>query len=140
MTALQQRHKNYLLFTAFIIGSFGPVFLLGSTNQTAAAANFTLDLLDFPLDGVQILNTPTSHFLSALTGGFLFGWGITILGLRQWVFDSNPEGVRKAIVAGIIAWCCLDSLGSALAGATSNVFFNLLVLTAAIGPLWKKSN
>lgn len=140
MTDLQKRQKNYLLFTAFIIGSFGPIFMLGSTNKTATAANFTLDLLDFPLDGAQTLSTPTSHFLSAHTGGFLFGWGITILGLRQWVFDSNPDGVRKAIVTGIIAWCCLDSLGSVLAGATSNVLFNLAVLTAAIGPLWKKSN
>ena len=36
------------------------------------------------------------RFLSALTGGFLFGWGILIACLRQWVYDLAPDPTRLA--------------------------------------------
>ncbi len=140
VTITPRVQKNYLLITALVIGSFGPVFSLGAWESTSLPAQFTLDLLNFPLDKVQHFHEPTTRFLSALTGGFLLGWGITIAGLRQWVFDFNPEGVRKTVVAGIMAWCIADSTGSVLAGANSNVFFNLLVLVLTIGPLYKKAS
>ena len=77
------------------------------------------------------------RFLSALTGGFLFGWGVLILCLRQWVYDVAPEPTRRAVVAGLLAWCVLDSAGSIAAGVPSNAAFNVLVLVLAVGPLWR---
>jgi hypothetical protein len=136
-TQTKQFQKNYLLVTAFVIGSFGPVFFLGTILSTAEPARWTLDILNWPIDGIENYSAPTTRFLSALTGGFLLGWGITILCLRKWVYDIAPEAVRKSVLVGILAWFFLDSAGSVASGATSNAFFNIIILLLAVGPLWK---
>ena len=133
----QKFHKFWLLITAFVIWSFGPVFFLGTMPATAEPARWTLDLLSWPLDGVQTFAAPDTRFLSALTGGFLLGWGIMILGLRTWVYDAAPEGVRRAVLTGVLAWFVLDSAGSIASGNPSNAFFNVFVLLLAVGPLWR---
>lgn len=125
------------MVTAITIASFGPVFFLGTMLPTSEAARLSLDLLSWPIDGRETYSDPTTRFLSALTGGFLFGWGMTTWCLRKWVYDLAPEGVRKSVVTGLLSWCILDSLGSFASGNTSNVLFNLIVLIVAVGPLWK---
>ncbi|MFN8356636.1 MAG: hypothetical protein U0Y10_19435 [Spirosomataceae bacterium] len=130
-------HKSYLKFTAFVVGSFGPIFFLGTILSTSEPARWTLDLLSWPLDDIQNYEAPTTRFLSALTGGFLFGWGIMIWFLQKWIYDAAPEGVRKTVLAGLLAWFCLDSAGSVASQNPSNVFFNVIVLLLAVGPLWK---
>ncbi|AEI49123.1 hypothetical protein [Runella slithyformis] len=133
----QQFHKSYLKITAFVVGSFGPVFFFGTMLPTSEPARWTLDLLSLPIDGVQNYEAPTTRFLSALTGGFLFGWGVCIWFLQKWAYDKAPEEVRKSVLAGILAWFFLDSAGSVLSGNPSNAFINLLVFLLAVGPLWK---
>lgn len=130
-------HKAYLKVTAIVVGSFGPVFFLGSMLITAEPARFSLDLLSWPIDRAQNFEAPTTRFLSALTGGFLLGWGVCIWCLQKWVYDNAPEGVRKSVVTGLLAWCILDSAGSVASGNVSNIFFNLVVLLLAVGPLWR---
>lgn len=130
-------HKRWLKVTAIIVGSFGPVFFLGTMLPTAEPARLTLDLLSWPLDGAQIYAEPTTRFLSALTGGFLLGWGVMIWFLSSWVYDAAPEAVRRAVLAGILAWFALDSAGSIASGNAANALFNVLVLLLAVGPLWR---
>ena len=132
----QKFHKFWLVITAVVIGSFGPIFMLGAMEPTSGLARWTLDLLSWPLDGLQTYTDPTTQFLSALTGGFLFGWGVMVWGLRRWVYDAAPEGVRKAVLTGVLAWFLLDSLGSVLSGNPSNAFFNIIVLLISVGPMW----
>lgn len=130
-------HKQWLLLTAVIIGSFGPVFALGTMLSTAGPAAWTLDLLSWPIDGNMPFTAAPTRFLSALTGGFLFGWGVTIWLLRKHVYDLAPEAVRKAVVGGLVAWFVLDSAGSIASGNASNAAINVIVLLAAVGPLWR---
>lgn len=131
-----QIHKNWLKVTSVIVGSFGPVFFLGTMISTSEPARWTLDFLSFPVDGIQNFEAPTTRFLSALTGGFLFGWGICIWFLQKWVYDKAPEEVRRAVIAGLLAWFVLDSAGSLASSNPSNVIFNVIVLLVAVGPLW----
>ena len=133
----QKFHKFWLQITAFVIWSFGPVFFLGTMEPTLEPARFTLDFLSFPIDGATTYNSPDTRFLSALTGGFLLGWGVLILGLRYWVYDKAPEEVRKTIVISLLCWFFLDSLGSITSGNPSNALFNIAVLLLAMGPLWR---
>ncbi|MCI4647908.1 hypothetical protein [Phaeodactylibacter sp.] len=128
--------KRYLKFTALVVGAFGPVFFLGSMLPTAEPARWTLDLLSWPLDGAQSYAAETTRFLSALTGGFLLGWGVTIWGMSGRLFDAAPELVRRVVLSGILSWFVLDSTGSAASGNTPNVVFNTLILLLAVGPLW----
>ena len=140
MTLTIQSHKTWLLVTAIVVGSFGPIFFLGTMAQTSEPARLTLDILSWPIDGAQSYADPTLRFLSALTGGFLFGWGVMIFCLRQWVYDAAPEGVRRAVLAGLLAWFLLDSAGSAASGNETNVLFNVIVLLTAVGPLWRSAH
>ncbi|MFZ4660118.1 MAG: hypothetical protein ACOYNY_24120 [Caldilineaceae bacterium] len=129
-------HKFWLIISAFVIWSFGPIFALGSMESTSELARLTLDLLSWPLDNVQTFIDPTTRFLSALTGGFLFGWGIMVLCLRAWVYDAAPEGVRRSLLTGVLAWFVLDSAGSIASGNASNALFNVIVLLLVVGPMW----
>ena len=129
-------HKNWLIVTAVVIAAFGPVFFLGTMESTSEPARLTLDLLSWPIDQAQTYDDDTLRFLSALTGGFLLGWGVMILCLRAWAYDAAPDGVRKSVVVGVLAWFVLDSAGSIASGNPSNALFNVVVLLLAVGPLW----
>jgi hypothetical protein len=132
-------YKFYLKITAVVVGAFGPVFFLGTMLATSEPARWTLDLLTYPLDGAQSYEAATTRFLSALTGGFLFGWGVMIWGLSSWVYDKAPEAVRKSVLLGIMAWFVLDSTGSITSGNASNALYNIGVLIVAVGPLWRRA-
>ena len=133
----QKFHKFWLKITAIVIGAFGPVFFLGTMITTSEPARFTLDILSLPLDGLQNFNEPTTRFLSALTGGFLTGWGVMVWCLSIWVYDKAPEAIRKTVLTGVLAWFIFDSTGSIASGNPSNAVINILVLLIAVGPLWR---
>lgn len=71
-------HKFWLKITAIAIGAFGPLFFFGTMVDTLEPARWALDLLSWPLDGSITYQSPDMKFLSALTGGFLLGWGVMI--------------------------------------------------------------
>ncbi len=130
-------HKAWLKVTAVVVGSFGPVFFLGTMVGTMEPARFTLDLLSWPLDGATTYASPDTRFLSALTGGFLMGWGVMIWCLSSWVYDAAPEAVRRTVLASVLSWFVFDSAGSIASGNPSNAIFNVAVLLLAVGPLWR---
>ncbi len=132
----RKTHQFWLKVTAFVVGSFGPIFFLGTMETTLEPARWSLDLLSWPIDGMTTYESPDVRFLSALTGGFLLGWGVTIWFLAVKVYEHAPELVRRAVLAGLLSWFFLDSAGSIASGNTSNAFFNILVLLLAVGPLW----
>jgi hypothetical protein len=133
----QNFHKFWLKITSIVVGSFGPIFFLGTMSSTLEPARLTLDILSWPMDGATTYTAADTRFLSALTGGFLLGWGVTIWLLSELVYDKAPEGVRKTVLFGLLSWFFLDSAGSILSGNPSNAFFNILILLIAIGPMWK---
>jgi hypothetical protein len=130
-------HKFWLKVTAVVVGSFGPIFFLGTMASTLEPARLTLDLLSWPIDGATTYASPDTRFLSAVTGGFLLGWGVMIWCLSAWVYDAAPEGVRRTVLTGILAWFILDSAGSIASGNASNAAFNVAILLLAVGPLWR---
>jgi hypothetical protein len=132
-------HKFWLKIAAVVVGSFGPIFFLGAMPATSELARLTLDILSWPLDGATTYASPDTRFLSALTGGFLLGWGVTIWCLSEWVYDAAPEGVRKTVLVGLLSWFCLDSAGSIASGNASNAVFNIVVLLTAVGPMWRQA-
>lgn len=136
----QSFHRLWLKVTALIVGGFGPAFFLGTMAPTLEPARLTLDILSWPIDGASTYAAPDTRFLSALTGGFLFGWRVMFWCLSSWVHDLAAEPVRKSALTSILAWFLLDSAGSIASGNPSNVLFNVLVLLVAVGPLWRPAN
>lgn len=131
-----QLHKNWLKFSAIIIGFFGPVLFFGTMPEYSELARLGLDILTWPIDGFPSYESAEIRFLSALTGGFLVGWGVTVWCLSNWVYDDCPEGVRKSLVMGACCWFVLDSAGSISSGNAINAAFNVIVLLLIIGPMW----
>lgn len=129
-------HKRWLLVTGFVIAFYGPMLTLATVETLAEPARLVLDLLSWPLDGAQTFADPSMRFLAALSGGFLVGWGVMVWCLRAWVYDVAPEAVRRTVVIGALSWFVFDSVGSVLSANPSNVFFNILFLLLAIGPMW----
>jgi hypothetical protein len=130
-------HRRWLYLTAAIVGSFGPVFFLGSMVPTSLPARWSLDLLGWRLDRPSSFEPANIRLLSAVTGGYLLGWGVMSWGLARWVYPAAPEAVRRTVVLGLVSWFVLDSCGSFASGHPSNVAFNVVVLLAAVGPLWR---
>ncbi|MEZ5559173.1 MAG: hypothetical protein R3E86_11630 [Pseudomonadales bacterium] len=130
-------HRLWLKVSAVIIAAFGPVLFFGTMPDFNEPARLALDILAWPIDGFPSYQSREIWFLSALTGGFLMGWGATIWCLSVWVYDSAPEGVRKSVVTGTCCWFLLDSAGSITSGNAMNAVFNVLVLILVVGPLWR---
>jgi hypothetical protein len=130
-------HRFWMKITAVIVGSFGPVFFFGAMVPTSAPARLTLDVLAWRLNHPSSFDAIETRFLSAVTGGFLLGWGVMIWCLSAWVYPVAPDPVRRTVLASLLAWFCLDSAGSIASGNPSNAAFNVIVLLLAVGPLWR---
>ena len=131
----QKFQKKYLKISGFLVASFGPICFLGTMPETAEAGRFTLDILSWPLDGRESLADGTAKLLSALLGGFLLGYGVTIWQLSK-AYDKAPNIIRKVVVTGLCSWFILDSAGSIAGGHWSNAVWNIPILLAFVGPLW----
>lgn len=104
-----------------------------ATNELARLG---LDILTWSIDRFPSYQSEEIRFVSALTGGFLVGWGVTIWLLSIHVYDHAPEGVRKSVLTGVQAWFVFDSFGSITSGHWENAVWNVLVLLAVVGPMW----
>ena len=135
--ATQNQHKQWLKVSALVIGGFGPFLTLGTMPALNEPARWGLDLLTWPIDGFPSYEAPEMWFLSALTGGFLVGWGVMVWCLSVWVHDLAPEPVRRTVMVSVLAWFIVDSMGSVTSGNWPNALWNVLVLLAVIGPMWR---
>lgn len=126
-------HKQWLKCTAVFIACFGPVLLLSTVDWAVEPARWSLSFLS---QRAQTYNA-TTRFLSALTGGFLMGWGVTVWCLQAWVYDAAPEGVRRSVQVGALTWFVFDSAGSILSGNPINALMNIIALLLVVGPMWK---
>ena len=133
-------HKFWLKISALIIGGFGPFLTLGTMPAFNEPARWGLDLLTWPLDGFPSYKAPEMWFLSALTGGFLVGWGVMVWCLSIWIYDLAPELVRRTLMTSVLSWFLLDSLGSITSGNWPNALWNVLVLLLIIGPMWRPAS
>jgi len=129
-------HKVWLKISAIVIGFFGPVLTLGTIPETNELARLGLDILTWPVDRFPSYQSEEIRFLSALTGGFLVGWGVTVWALSDLAYDHAPDAVRKSVVFGACAWFVLDSVGSVTSGHWPNVLWNVLILLLVVGPIW----
>lgn len=135
----QQFHKFWLKLAGVSLALFGILGFLGTMPATNEPLRWSLDLLAWPLDGFPSYQSREIWFLSALAGGFLMGWGVTVWGMAHWLYDVASEPVRKTFLTGMCSWFLLDSAGSIASGNWPNAVWNIAVLLFLVGPLWKSS-
>ena len=128
-------HKLWLKVIALLVASVAPLLFLGTMEATSEPARLVLDFLNWPIDGQSSYSAPETRFLSALTAGFLIGWGVMIWYLAVAVYDHAPDAVRRAVIFGLVCWFLTDSTGSILSGHSMNVVFNVIFFLIGVGPI-----
>ncbi|MGI9410175.1 MAG: hypothetical protein ACR2OV_08875, partial [Hyphomicrobiaceae bacterium] len=72
----EQYAVGILKFGSALVVGFGVVIAMAAYPPTAGIARFLLDLVIWPVDGVQAISGPEMRLLSAVSGGVMVGWGI----------------------------------------------------------------
>lgn len=134
-----QTHKQWLRVSSIAISAYAFFFFLGSIKGFQKPIELILDLSNWPLNGLENYEAPTSIFLSAILGGVLFGWGVLIWILSS-IYEKEPEKIRKAVLTSLISWFVVDSIGCIISHNMSNTITNIGLLLVLVGPLWKKAS
>ncbi|MGI9409275.1 MAG: hypothetical protein ACR2OV_04330, partial [Hyphomicrobiaceae bacterium] len=100
-------------------------------------ARFLLDLVIWPVDGVQAISGPEMRLLSAVSGGVMVGWGILLWLVATRLYPKDPVLARTLILASIGTWFLIDSLASIVAGAPLNALLNVSFLVLFSWPLMR---
>ncbi|TMM53610.1 hypothetical protein FEE95_17050 [Maribacter algarum] len=129
-------HKIWLKISSILSMLYAALFFLGSIPKTKGAIEFVLDISSWPFDNVQNYDANTTEFLSAISGGILFGWAILIWLLSSKIYDLAPEQVRKIVLISLLSWFVVDSSGSIFSGNSNNAVTNIFLLIILVGPLW----
>lgn len=127
--------RLYLKVAADIVIVFGLVTALGAWPPAAGLLDFFADLLFWPVDGAQGVDTQAARLLAAIGGGVMAGWGATIYLLADRLYLREPALVRGILLTGLLVWFAIDSTGSVISGARLNVLGNLALLAMFLVPL-----
>ena len=132
------RKTLILKISSEILIGFGLLMFLSLWTPLSHVMSWFLDLAILPaFDGAQSFAATETRLLIAICGGICVGWGVMYYLIVAHVFEDNPKLGRKLILTPIIAWFCVDSLGSVLAGAPFNAVLNLSFLFMfAVPVLW----
>ena len=124
--------------SAAVVG-FGIVIAMAAYPPTAEIARFLLDLVIWPIDGVQSVSGSEIRLLSAVSGGVMVGWGILLWLVATRLYPKEPGLAKTMILASIWTWFGVDSLASILAGVPLNALLNISFLVLFSWPLLRTS-
>lgn len=129
-----ERTQAWVKTAAALVAAVGLVFALAAWPPLAGPLVFGVDLFIWPLDGLQTLAAPETRVFMAISGGLMFGWGVTLWKLAAHLMPTDPAAVRSITMTGLYCWFAVDSLASVMAGvpvnAVANVSFVVLFLFA----------
>ncbi len=113
----------------------GVVVALAAFPPTAMVTNILSDLVFWPFDGRQAVDTQTARLLAAIGGGVMFGWGVLLWQVATHLLPKEPALAASLIRTSVIAWFVLDCACSALAGGYLNIVLNVGFLALFLVPL-----
>ena len=106
-----------------------------SLQDEQAPTEVMFDLVFYPVDSAQVLDSDTARLLSAICGGLMFGLGVMLWVVATELCRKDPALGRRIILLGIVSWYVVDSSMSVAAGAPINVLFNTAFLLLFVLPL-----
>ena len=128
---------NVMKTAAALVVGFGVLALLGTHPATAEPLRVLIDMVFWPLDGMETLSAPATRLVCAIGGGLMVGWGLMLWQVVTRLYPRDPELARTMILTSIGAWFIVDSAGSIAAGAPVNGVLNIGFLLAFAIPLWR---
>ena len=127
---------RWLRLGAGITIAFGLLIAAAAIPALSGPAALLLDLVYFPVDGLQAPDGQAARLLSAIGGGMTVGAGALLWLVATRVYPADPALGRTLIVTGVGCWFVVDSLMSIAAGAPLNAFFNVGFLLLFVVPVW----
>lgn len=121
------------LAAATVIG-FGLMMAAAAVPSLTAPTALLLDLVFFPVDSSPTMAEPVVRFLSAICGGVLVGWGVSIWLIVTRLLPRDPALARQLILVSVCSWFLVDSCGSILSGGHWNVVGNIGFLLIFLVP------
>ena len=114
---------------------FGLIVAGTAHPATAGITRFLVDLIFWPVDGLQSVDAPETRLLGAVCGGIMAGWGLMIWLVTTRLYPREPALARSIVLGSAAVWFVIDSVGSIVAGAPLNAVFNVGFLLAFWLPL-----
>ena len=130
---------RWLQAGAAITVGFGLLMAAAAIPALQAPTEFLLDLIFFPVDQGQTMDTAAARLLTAITGGLMTGMGVMLWIVATELCPRDPALGRRLIFLGIGSWYVVDSSMSVAAGAPLNVLFNAGFLLIFVVPAWRLS-
>jgi hypothetical protein len=128
---------RWLKIASVITVGFGLLLAVAAIPAMGGPAEFLLDLVYFPVDGTQTVDSSAARLLNAITGGLMTGLGVMTFLIADELMPREPALARRILLAGIGAWYLIDSSMSIAAGAPLNAVFNTGFLLMFFLPVWK---
>ena len=128
---------RWLRIASVVTVGFGFLLAMAAIPAMGGPAQFLLDLIYFPIDGAQAVDSSAARLVNAITGGLMTGLGVITFLIAGELLPREPALARRILLAGIGAWFLVDSSMSIAAGAPLNAVFNFGFLLLFYLPLWK---
>ncbi len=128
---------RWLQIGAAITVSFGLLMAAAAIPALHGPTEVLLDLVFFPVDQGQTMETASARLLTAITGGLMTGLGVMLWLVATELCPREPALGRRLILLGIGSWFVVDSSMSVAAGAPLNVLLNTGFLLIFVVPAWR---
>ncbi len=128
---------SWLKLMSLFIVALGLLVALGAHPSTAWPATLLIDIVFWPFDDMQRLDSQTARLLAAIGGGVMVGWGVMLWLVIERLMPANPALARLLLIESTLAWFLVDSTGSFVSGAIVNVLLNTVLMLAIVLPAWR---
>jgi hypothetical protein len=128
---------SWLKLMSLFIMALGLLVALGAHPATAWPASLLADIVFWPFDGMQALDSEAARALAAIGGGVMVGWGVMMWLVVDRLMPLNAQLARLLLMESTLAWFIVDSTGSFVSGATVNVLLNTVLMLAIVLPAWR---
>ena len=126
--------RNILLYWfGWLVILVGSWFVLTGTLLTSQAKNILSFSADYSAESeINDAGWDLIQGLSAIFGGVMIGWGITLL----YIADNYTRNAQRYLNIALIAWFITDSIGSLMNSLEYNVIFNSAFLIVGLITLY----
>lgn len=128
---------SWLKLMSLFIVALGLLVALGAHPSTAWPATLLTDVVFWPFDDMQRLDSQAARLLAAIGGGVMVGWGVMLWLVIDRLLPANPALARLLLIESTLAWFLVDSTGSFVSGAIVNVMLNTVLMLAIVLPAWR---
>lgn len=75
------------------------------------------------------------HWIHAVLGATIAGWGITIAAVAHWPLRRGEGWAWWTLLTSMLTWCLFDTSASAFFGVTFNIGINVVAALPLLVPL-----